>query len=56
MGLFVFRPYEFIYTGQTTGIDAYQKSNLTGFIYIPDPTVNTFRHPMAKLNFWNLSV
>ena len=25
----IFRPFEFIYTGQTTGIDARQKSNLT---------------------------
>lgn len=47
----IFRPYEFIYTGQTTGIDAYQKSNLTGFICVPDPTVNTIQTPNGKVEF-----
>ena len=30
----IFRPFEFLYTGQTAGIDAKQKSNLTGFITV----------------------
>ena len=47
----IFRPYEYIYTGQTTGIDAYQKSNLTGFICVPDPTVNTIQTPNGKVEF-----
>ena len=47
----IFRPYEYVYTGQTTGIDAYQKSNLTGFICVPDPTVNTIQTPNGKVEF-----
>lgn len=47
----IFRPYEYIYTGQTTGIDAYQKSNLTGFICVPDPMVNTIQTPNGKVEF-----
>lgn len=47
----IFRPYEYIYTGQTTGIDAYRKSNLTGFICVPDPTVNTIQTPNGKVEF-----
>lgn len=47
----IFRPYEYIYTGQTTGIDAYQKSNLTGFICVPDPTVNTIQTPNGRVEF-----
>lgn len=31
----VFLPYEYIYTRQTDGIDAYRKSNITGFITVP---------------------
>ncbi len=47
----IFRPYEYIYTGQTTGIDAHQKSNLTGFICVPDPTVNTIQTPNGQVEF-----
>lgn len=47
----LFRPYEFLYTGQTTGIDAYQKSNITGFICVPDPSVNTIETPNGKVEF-----
>lgn len=47
----VFLPDEYIYTGQTQGIDAYQKSNLTGFILIKDTTVETINTPYGKVNF-----
>ena len=47
----LFRPYEFLYTGQTTGIDAYQKSNITGFICVPDPSVHTIETPNGRVEF-----
>ena len=47
----IFRPYEFLYTGQTTGIDAHQKSNITGFICVPDTSVNTIETPNGKVEF-----
>lgn len=47
----IFSPYEYIYTGQTTGIDIHQKSNITGFICIPDPTVNTLQTPNGRVEF-----
>ncbi|MBQ1325371.1 MAG: suppressor of fused domain protein [Solobacterium sp.] len=50
----VFRPDEYIYTGQTAGIDAYRKSNLTGFITVQDPTVNTIETPNGTVEFLEL--
>ena len=50
----IFRPNEFIYTGQTTGIDANQKSNLTGFITIKDPSVETISTPNGQVEFLEL--
>lgn len=50
----IFRPNEFIYTGQTTGIDANQKSNLTGFITIKDPVVETISTPNGQVEFLEL--
>lgn len=47
----IFRPYEYIYTGQTTGIDAFEKSNITGFITIPDVKANTIDTPNGKVQF-----
>ena len=32
----IFKPYEYIYTGQTVGMDIEHKSNIVGFITIPD--------------------
>lgn len=32
----IFKPYEYIYTGQTVGMDIERKSNIVGFITIPD--------------------
>ena len=50
----IFCPDEFIYTGQTTGMDAFQKSNITGFIMIQDPTVQSIDTPNGKVDFLEL--
>ena len=50
----IFRPFEFIHTGQTTGIDAFQKSALTGFITVPDPLLRTIRTPYGEVSFLEL--
>lgn len=47
----IFKPYEFLYTGQTQGIDAKMKSNITGFITIPDTVFNPIDTPNGKLIF-----
>ena len=49
-----FFPYEYIYTGQTEGMDANRKSKLTGFIVVPDPTVNTLETPNGRVEFREL--
>ena len=43
--------YEYIYTGQTTGIDTQQKSNITGFITIPDVKANIIDTPNGNVSF-----
>ena len=50
----LFRPYEYIYTGQTTGIDSKTKSNITGFITIPDTSLNPISTPNGKVEFVEL--
>jgi len=50
----LFQENEYIYTGQKEGIDAKQKSNLTGFITIADPTVNTINTPNGTVRFLEL--
>ncbi len=50
----IFLPYEYIYTGQTQGIDAHQKSNLTGFITVSDPSVNPIDTPNGHVEFLEL--
>ena len=50
----IFQPFEFIYTGQLVGIDAKQKSNLTGFITIKDTTVETIKTPNGTVEFLEL--
>ena len=47
----IFKPYEYIYSGQTTGIDSLQKSNITGFITIPDVKAKTLDTPNGKVMF-----
>ena len=50
----IFSPDEYIYTGQTAGIDAGQKSNLTGFITVADPSVNAIDTPNGRVGFVEL--
>ncbi|MDE6579488.1 MAG: suppressor of fused domain protein [Ruminiclostridium sp.] len=47
----LFLPNEYVYTGQTEGMDRFQKSKLTGFITMYDPTVNTLDTPNGKVEF-----
>ena len=50
----VFLPDEFIYTGQTAGMDAKQQSLITGFITVKDPTVETINTPNGRVEFLEL--
>ncbi|WP_295151746.1 suppressor of fused domain protein [uncultured Ruminococcus sp.] len=50
----IFQNNEYIYTGQTAGIDYNQKSALTGFICINDPTVNTLHTEFGTVEFIEL--
>ncbi len=43
--------YEYLYTGQTQGIDVEMKSNITGFITIPDNELNPTNSPNGKVTF-----
>lgn len=47
----VFNAYEYLYTGQTQGIDTEMKSNITGFITIPDNKLNPINTPNGKVDF-----
>lgn len=47
----IFKPYEYLYTGQTAGIDVNQKSNITGFITIPDTSFMSINPPNGKVDF-----
>lgn len=47
----IFNSYEYLYTGQTTGIDSKQVSNITGFITVPDTKFQTLDTKNGKLNF-----
>lgn len=47
----VFKEYEYLYTGQTKGIDTKMKSNITGFITIPDTNFKPINTPNGKVNF-----
>lgn len=47
----IFRAYEYLYTGQTQGIDAMQKSNITGLITIPDTKFQPINTPNGKVEF-----
>lgn len=50
----LFLPYEYIYSGQTTGMDCKQKSKLTGFITVPDTTIASIDTPNGKVDFVEL--
>ena len=47
----LFNPYEYLYTGQTQGIDSKKQSNITGFITIPDTKFNTLSTENGKVDF-----
>ena len=47
----VFHAYEYLYKGQTQGIDTEMKSNITGFITIPDNRLNPINTPNGKVDF-----
>lgn len=46
-----FSAYEYLYTGQTQGIDTKMLSNITGFITIPDRELKTIETPNGKVQF-----
>ena len=47
----IFNEYEYLYTGQTQGIDTKMQSNITGFITIPDNELRTIDTPNGKVKF-----
>ena len=47
----IFEPYQYLYTGQATGIDSKMKSNITGFITVPDDKFQTLNTPNGKVEF-----
>ncbi len=47
----IFNTYEYLYTGQTEGIDCNRKSNITGLITIPDDKFHKIITPNGKLHF-----
>lgn len=47
----IFNAYEYLYTGQTEGIDARQISNITGFITIPDTKFSTLDTENGRVEF-----
>lgn len=47
----IFNAYEYLYTGQTEGIDYNRKSKLTGFITVEDDKFHSINTPNGKVNF-----
>ena len=47
----LFKSYEYLYTGQTEGIDVKMQSNITGFITIPDKDIKSIVTPNGKVDF-----
>ena len=47
----LFKAYEYLYTGQTTGIDTKMQSNITGLITIPDNNFNSINTPNGTVDF-----
>ncbi|WP_028777100.1 suppressor of fused domain protein [Shimazuella kribbensis] len=52
-GNVIFQPYEYIYTGQESGMDTEGTSNITGFITIPDEA-GVIHTPNGKVEFVQL--
>ncbi len=47
----IFKAFEYLYTGQTVGIDSRRASNITGFITIPDTKFQSLNTKNGKVNF-----
>ncbi len=47
----IFNSFEFLYTGQTEGVDSRKISNITGFITIPDTNFKTLNTENGKVEF-----
>ncbi|GAA6490908.1 MAG TPA: suppressor of fused domain protein [Candidatus Bariatricus faecipullorum] len=47
----IFRPYEYLYTGQTQGIDSRMESGITGFLTIPDSSLQAIETPNGRVEF-----
>ncbi len=47
----LFLPWEYLYTGQTKGMDSQEKSNITGFITIPDTSLQPMNTENGKVEF-----
>lgn len=47
----IFNPFEYLYTGQTEGIDSREISNITGFITIPDTQFQTLNTKNGRVDF-----
>lgn len=47
----IFNAFEYLYAGQTAGIDSRQKSNITGFITVPDDKFKEIDTPNGKVSF-----
>ena len=47
----IFNPYEYIYTGQTEVMDTEQKSNIIGFITVPDTELQSLVTPYGRVDF-----
>ncbi|MDC7224715.1 MAG: suppressor of fused domain protein [Spirochaetales bacterium] len=50
----VFKPFEYIYSGQKSGIDSEGKSDLTGFITVPDVKARSLETRNGKVGFVEL--
>lgn len=50
----IFLPYEYIYTGQENGFDSQSKSQLTGFITVPEPLLPVLQTPYGRVDFVEL--
>lgn len=50
----VVKPDEFLYTGQTEGVDVRHKSNITGFLTAVDPRAGTKQTPFGRITFIEL--
>lgn len=50
----VFGPYEYLYSGQTEGIDTKKQSNITAFITIPDTQFKKLNTPNGTVEFVEL--